>query len=110
MIQHSERTEDSDVTGRRGRGVLVTGGQRRRAAAAAVTPPVTVEAAGPPVDGGVVHEWGQDGVFVSEGGGEGPRFVSVGDLEDQTLVDAVVVVVDLVPEVLRGSTDGRVNH
>lgn len=34
-----------------------------------------------------------------ERGGEGPWFVSVGDLEDQTLV-AAVVVVDLVPVVL----------
>lgn len=41
-------------------------------------------------------------MFVCEESGEGPWFVSVGDLEDQTLVDAVVVVVDLVPVVLRG--------
>ena len=43
-------------------------------------------------------------MFVCERGGEGPRFVSVGDLEDQTLAAAavVVVVVDLVPVVLRG--------
>lgn len=40
-------------------------------------------------------------MFVCERGGEGPWFVSVGDLEDQTLV-AAVVVVDLVPVVLRG--------
>lgn len=31
-----------------------------------------------------------------EGGGEGPRFMSFGNLEDQTLVEAVVV--ELVPE------------
>lgn len=42
-------------------------------------------------------------MFVCERGGEGPWFVSVGDLEDQTLAAAaVVVVVDLVPVVLRG--------
>lgn len=35
-----------------------------------------------------------------EGGGEGPGFVSFGNLEDQTLMEAVVVVVELVPEVL----------
>ncbi len=64
-----------------------------------------MEAAGPPVDRGIVNEWGQDGVFVCEGGGEGPWFVSMGDLEDQTLMDAVVVVVDLVLVVLH-----RMNH
>lgn len=68
-----------------------------------MSPPTTVEAPGPPVDGGVVDDGGQDGVFVCKGGGEGPWFVSVGDLEDQTLMEAVVVVVvDLVPVVLRG--------
>jgi len=74
-----------------------------------VSAPVAVETPGPPVDGGVVDGRGEDGVFVRERGGEGPRFVPVGDLEDQTLgapaaaaADAVVVVVDLVPEVLRG--------
>jgi len=60
-----------------------------------------VEAPGPPVYGGAVNDWGQDGVFVCEGDGEGTRFVSVRNLEDQTLVAAVVVVVDLVPVVLR---------
>lgn len=34
-----------------------------------------------------------------EGGGEGPGFVSFGNVEDQTLLEAVVVV-ELVPEVL----------
>lgn len=61
-----------------------------------------MEASGPPVDGGVVDDGGQERVFVGQGGGEGPRFVAVGDLKDQTLVHAVVVVVDLVPEILRG--------
>lgn len=67
-----------------------------------MSPPVTVEAPSPPVDGRVVDDRGQDGVFVSEGGGKRPRFVSVGDLEDQALMAAVVVVIDLVPVVLRG--------
>lgn len=100
VFQQGERTRDVTAGGRRG--VLVTDGQRGRATSDAVSPPETVEAPGPPVDVGVVDDGGQDGVFVCEGGGEGPRFVSVGDLEDQTLVEAVVVVVDLVPVVLRG--------
>lgn len=58
-----------------------------------------MEAPCPPVDGGVVDDGGQDGVFVREGGGEGPGFVSFGNVEDQTLMEAVVVV-ELVPEVL----------
>lgn len=73
--------------------------------AATVSPPVTVEAPGPPVDGGVIDDGGQDGLFVCQGFGEGPGFVSTGDLEDQTLV-AAAVVVDLVPVVLRTGTDG----
>lgn len=52
----------------------------------------------PPVDGGAVDDGGQD-VFVGEGGGEGPRFVSMGDLEDQVVVTAAV---DLIPQVLKG--------
>lgn len=43
-----------------------------------------------------------------EGGGEGPGFVSFRNLEDQTLMEAVVVV-DLVPEVL-GLTNIRVTN
>lgn len=106
MVQRSEWARD--VAGGRGGGVLVTSGQRWRATAGAVSPPVTVEAPGPPVDGGVVDDGGQDGVLVCEGGWEGPRFVAVGDLEDQTLMDAVVVVVDLVPVGLKRWTDGWV--
>lgn len=93
MVKRGERA--GDVTGRR-RGVPLAGGQRRLAVAAAVSPPITVEAPSPPVDGGAVDDGGQDGVFVCEGGGEGPWFVSVRDLENQTLE----VVVDLVPVVL----------
>lgn len=109
MIQRRERARDADATGRRSRrGVPVAGGKRRRAAASAtVPPPVTVEAPGPPVDGGAVDDGGQDGVFVCEGGGEGPWFVSVGDVEDQALVAAVVVVVDLVPVVLNKRGKGK---
>lgn len=65
-----------------------------------MSPPVTVEAPGPPVDRGVVDDGRQGGVFVCQGGGEGSWFVSLGDLEDQALMEAVVVVVDLVPIVL----------
>lgn len=64
-------------------------------------PAITVKASGSPVDRGVVNNGGHDGVFVCEGGGEGSWFVSVGDLEDQTLMETGVVV-DLVPVVLRG--------
>lgn len=100
MIQCSERA--GDITGWR-RGVLLTSGQWQLATATTVSPPTTVEAPRSPVDGGVVDDGGQDGVFVCKGGGEGPWFVSMGDLEDQTLMEAVVVVVvDLVPVVLRG--------
>lgn len=62
-----------------------------------------MEAAGPPVDGVAVDDRGQY-VFVAEGSGEGPRFVSVGNLEDQTLMAAAaVVLIDLVLEDLTGS-------
>lgn len=44
-------------------------------------------------------------MFVCKGGGKGPWFVSMGDVEDQALVAAVVVVVDLVPVVLRPDTE-----
>lgn len=65
-----------------------------------------METPGPPVDGGAINDGGQDGVFVCEGGGEGPWFVSMRDLEDQTLMTAVVVVVDLVPVVLKEGLNG----
>lgn len=66
-----------------------------------------MEAAGPPVNGGVVDDDGRVGVFVGERGGESARFVPVGNLEDQTVVEAVVVVVvDVVPVVLKGRIDG----
>lgn len=39
-------------------------------------------------------------MFVCEGGGKGPWFVSVGDREDHVLVAVVIVVVDLVLVVL----------
>lgn len=64
--------------------------------------PVAMETAGPPVDRVAVDDWGED-VFVGEGGGESPWFVSMGDLEDQSLMAAVVIVVDLILEDLRGS-------
>ena len=63
---------------------------------ATTSSPVAVKAARPPVDGGV-DGGGQDGAFVREGGGEGPRFVAVRDLEDQALGEAAV---DPVPQVL----------
>lgn len=73
------------------------GGQRGRLTPATTLSPVTVKAARPPVDGGV-NGGGQDSGFVGEGGGEGSRFVSIRDLEDQALLEAAV---DLVPQVLR---------
>lgn len=80
---------------------------QRRALAAALLPLVSLEATGPPVSGGVVDDDGRVGVFVGERGGESARFVPVGNLEDQTVVEAVVVVVvDVVPVVLKGRTDG----
>lgn len=77
---------------------MVQSGERAADAARGATAPspVTVKAPGPPVDRGVVDDGGRDGVFVREGGGEGPGFVSMRDLEDQILLEAVVV-----PEVLR---------
>lgn len=75
---------------------------------ATVSTPVTVKAPGPPVDRVAVDDCGQDSVFMSQRDGEGPWFVSLRDLEDQTLVAAVVFVVDLVPVVLRGGTDRTV--
>lgn len=69
-------------------------GQRRRAkTAAVVSGPIAVETPGPPVDGVV-----NNGMFVCEGGGKGPWFVSMGDLEDQTLMAAAAV--NLVPVIL----------
>lgn len=97
MVQRNERTGD---TTRQRRGVLIAGGRRQLATAATPSPPVTMEAPGPPVNGGVVDDGGRDGVFVCEGGGEGPWFVSMGDLEDQTLMEAFVV--NLVLVFLRG--------
>lgn len=94
MIKCGQRA--GDITGRR-RGVPLASGQRRLAVAAAVLPPITVEAPSPPVDRGAVDDGGQDGVFVCEGGGEGPWFVSIRYLENQILE---AVVVDLVPVVL----------
>lgn len=94
MIERSERARD--VTGCHG-----NARQRRNPTAAALTRPITVEAAGPPVHGGVVDDRGQHGVFVCEQGGKGPRFVSVRNRENHVLLAAVVVVViDLVPVVL----------
>lgn len=61
----------------------------RRAAAAGVS--ITVETPGPPVDGGAVDDGGRDGKFVRKGGGEGPRFVSFRNLEDQAAAGLVSV-------------------
>lgn len=72
-------------------------------------PLVSVEAAGPPVNGGVVDDDGRVGVFAGKRGGESARFVPVRNLEDQTAVEAVVVVVvvvDVVPVVLKSRIDG----
>lgn len=70
-----------------------------RVTAATVSPSITVETPGPPVDRGVVDDGRRDGVFVRKGGGEGPRFVSFGNLKDQALM--ATVVVDLVPVILK---------
>lgn len=70
-------------------------------------PLVSVEAAGPPVNGSVIDDDGWVGVFVGKRSGESAWFVPVGNLEDQTVVEAVVVVVvDVVPVVLKGRMDG----
>lgn len=45
-----------------------------------------METPGPPVNR--VDDGGQGGLFVGEGGGEGPGFVSVGKMEDQTVAAA----------------------
>lgn len=108
MIQHREGAANwssAAAAGRRGRGLLIPSGQRRHFTATTVSSPVAVETASPPVDGGVVDDGGQDGVFVCKGGGKGSWFVSMGDVEDQALVAAVVVVVDLVPVVLQADTE-----
>lgn len=91
---------------------MVWRGQRAAGGAAALPLAAAVVAAGPPVDGSIVHrvgrvgrveqvrqerQVGRVGVVAGQGGGEGARLVSVGDLK----VEAVVVSEDL-----EGQRDG----